>query len=88
MKVLNEKPKRLEAVGGFWQRAKFSIKFMFTEKEVLFFAFLQWMVIVAVYLLWVQMLSWIPDEVWQSARESDEGSIADWILLAWSFVCV
>src|SRR5690554_7569188 len=34
------------------------------------------------------MLDWIPEEVWRSAAESDEGSIADWILLAWSFVCV
>jgi hypothetical protein len=34
------------------------------------------------------MLDWIPEEVWGSAVESDEGSIANWILLAWSFVCV
>jgi len=88
IKALNQKPSKTEALEGFWKRAKFSIKFMFTEKEALFFAFLQWMVIVWVYVLWVQMLSWIPDEVWKSAQNSDEGSIADIILLVWSFICV
>jgi len=61
---------------------------MFTEKEALFFVLLQWLVIFLVYLLWVQMLAWIPDEVWQSTENSDEGSIVDWILLLWSFICV
>lgn len=88
MKVLNKKPEKIEALHWFWKRAKFSIKFMLTEKEVLLFAFLQWMVIVAVYFLWVQMLWWIPDEVWQSAQDSDEWSIVDLILLVWSFICV
>lgn len=58
------------------------------EKEIFFFGLLQWAFIGLGYLLWVQMLDWIPEEVWRSAAESDESSPADWILLAWSFVCV
>jgi hypothetical protein len=49
---------------------------------------LQWTSIAIGYYLWVQMLDWIPPEVWQSAAESDDGSIPDLILFLWSFVCV
>ncbi len=52
------------------------------------FGLLQWTAIGIGYLLWVQMLDWIPEEVWRDAAESDGSSAADWILLAWSFVCV
>jgi hypothetical protein len=58
------------------------------EKEIIVFALLQWAVIALAYLLWVQMLDWIPEEVWRSAEKSDSTSISDFILLAWSVVCV
>jgi hypothetical protein len=61
---------------------------MFKEKEIFTFALLQWAVIGAGYYLWVQMLNWIPSEVWKSAEHSNGGSIADIVLLLWSFVCV
>lgn len=60
----------------------------FKEKEIFVFALLQWAAIGIAYLLWVQMLDWIPEEMWRRAAKSDDTTIADWILLAWSFVCV
>lgn len=75
-------------IGSFTSRISYAISLGLKEKEIFFFGLLQWASIGIGYLLWVQMLDWIPEEVWRSAAESDEGSIADWILLAWSFVCV
>jgi len=79
---------KIESLKWFWQRTKYVLKLTFTEKEILFFALLQWLSIALAYYLWVQMLGWIPDEVWESAKNSDEWSIADIILYLWSFICV
>ncbi len=75
-------------IASFSSRIGYAISLSLKEKEIFFFALLQWAAIGLAYLLWVQMLDWIPEEVWRSAAESDEGSIADLILIAWSFVCV
>ncbi len=69
-------------IGSFCSSIGYAISLGFKEKEIFFFGLLQWVSIGISYLLWVQMLNWIPEEVWRSAAESDEGSIADWILLA------
>lgn len=75
-------------ISSFSARISYAISLGFKEKEIFLFGLLQWASIGIGYLLWVQMLDWIPEEVWRSAAESDEGSIADWVLFAWSFVCV
>ncbi|WP_022955312.1 hypothetical protein [Perlucidibaca piscinae] len=75
-------------VGSFLGRVGQAGMLALREKEILVFALLQWLVIALAYLLWVQMLDWIPEEVWRSAAESDKGSVADLVLLAWSFFCV
>ena len=75
-------------ISSFGSRVGYAVSLGLKEKEIFFFGLLQWASIGIGYLLWVQMLDWIPEEVWRSAAKSDEGSIADWILLGWSFVCV
>jgi hypothetical protein len=85
---IEQKPKRAGAVKYFFVRAGQAVKLIFTEREILVFAILQWMAIGLGYFLWVQMLNWIPEEVWRSTETSDSGSIADIVLLAWSFVIV
>ena len=73
----------------FWSRSKRAARLMLAEKEILAFAIVQWAAIGAGYLLWVQMLGWIPDEVWQGAsRDEDSALLPSLILLAWSFVIV
>ena len=72
----------------FSSRIGYALSLGLKEKEIFVFGLLQWAAIGIAYLLWVQMLDWIPEEVWRSAAESDEGSIADIVLFAWSFVCV
>jgi len=82
------KPPKKKAIKGFLSRTKYAVKLIFLEKELITFALLQWMCVALGYYLWVQMIGWIPESVWESAAESDEGSIADIILFLWSFVCV
>ena len=83
---IGEKPSG--GIGAFASRVGYALSLCLKEKEILVFALLQWAAVGIAYLLWVQMLDWIPESVWRSAAESDEGSIVDIILLAWSFVCV
>jgi hypothetical protein len=75
-------------LAAFWERTKFSFKLVFLEKELITFALLQWACIAAGYYLWVQMLGWIPEQVWRDAADSKGGSVADLVLFAWSFVVV
>ena len=85
---VKQKPKKTDALKYFFIRADQAIKLVFLEREIIIFALLQWIVIGFGYFLWVQMLDWIPEEVWRSAENSDSGSIADIVLLAWSFIIV
>ena len=75
-------------IRSFSSRISYALSLGFKEKEIFFFGLLQWASIGIGYLLWVQMLDWIPSEMWKSSARSEVGSIADWILLAWTFVCV
>ncbi len=86
--LAEQKPKFGSALKFFFVRAGRAIKLIFTEKELITFALLQWVAIGLGYYLWVQMLGWIPEEVWRSTETSRHGSIADIVLLLWSFVIV
>ena len=83
-----EKPSKKESVSYFGRCVFYSSKLIFKEKEIIVFAFLQLVCIALGYYLWVQVLDWIPEEVWESAKHSKNGSVADIVLLLWSFVCV
>jgi hypothetical protein len=84
----DKKPRRGTALKYFFVSTRESIGLIFKEKEIIFFALLQWVAIALGYYLWIQMLNWIPEEVWRSTENSDSGSIADVVLLLWSFVVV
>jgi uncharacterized membrane protein len=83
---VNKKPSG--GIRSFGSRISYAVSLGFKEKEIVLFGLLQWVSIGIGYLLWVQMLDWIPDDVWRRAAQTDGASVADWILLAWSFVCV
>jgi len=82
------RPSREGALAAFRRRIATVLPLLLREPEIFVFALLQWLVIGLAYLLWVQMLDWIPESVWKSAVENDGGSVADYVLMAWSFVCV
>ena len=88
MSISEGKPSKASAFVGFFQNTKYAVKLIFLEKEIITFAILQLIVIGLGYYLWVQMLDWIPEEVWRSTKDSSNGSVADIVLILWSFVCV
>lgn len=83
---INEKP--VGGIAAYGSRIGSTLTLMLKEKEILFFCLLQWASIGAAYLLWIQIFDWIPEEVWRSIKESDEGSMGDVVFVVWSFVCV
>ncbi|MBQ7413759.1 MAG: hypothetical protein IJV07_05785 [Alphaproteobacteria bacterium] len=83
-----DKPTKKESLSYFGRCVLYSSKLIFREKEIMTFALLQLVCIGLGYYLWVQMLDWIPEEVWESTKNSDNGSPADYVLLLWSFICV
>ncbi len=83
-----DKPPALESITGFFSRINRAFTLIQKEPEILFFSFLQVLGICIAYLIWIQMLNWIPAEVWESARETEGNSPADLVLIAWAFVCV
>lgn len=77
----------------FCGQLRYTFRLISEEKEILFFAALQWFAIGIAYLLWVQMLDWIPDEVWQEVakeKQDDDATFAllNLALLGWSFLVV
>ena len=82
-------PTKKEAWHGFWSDSWESFKFILKEKENIFFSLLQLATIAIAYYVWVQMIGWIPQEVWDIVeKDEDACSIISWILWWWSFLCV
>jgi len=88
LSISKERPSKASAFIGFFGNIKYAVKLIFLEKEIITFAVLQLIVIGLGYYLWVQVLDWIPEEIWKSASDSDSGSAANIVLVLWSFVCV
>jgi len=86
--IPNIDKKPVGGISSFSSKIGYAISLGFKEKEILLFGLLQWASIGLGYLLWIQMLDWIPNNVWRGAAQSNEASIVDLVLLAWSLVCV
>lgn len=81
----SENPGYFGSIGSFFTSIAASMRFIFTEKENIVFALLQWATIALVYFIWTQGLSCIPEEIWKN----DTGNTAaNLILLVWSLACV
>ncbi len=85
---INQKPKKTEALKSFCYSSYCSIRFILTEKENFLFALLQLAAIGLGYFLWVEGLSWVPEEVWRASDNSDDNTLAGLIICIWSFFCV
>ena len=75
-------------VGSFLGRVGYALSLGLREKEIIVFGLLQMAAVMLAYVLWVQMLDWIPESVWRSAENSDSGSVADYLLFGWGIVCL
>jgi hypothetical protein len=73
------------------QDVAYALKLMMQEKEILVFAVLQWLVIGAAYMMWTEVLDWIPDSVWAEAAADKNSPDTDWANLAiwgWSLLII
>jgi hypothetical protein len=70
---------------------RYALKLMIQEKEILLFAALQWLFIGLAYLMWTQVLAWIPDSVWAEATAENGNASSSWASLAiwgWSLLII
>ncbi len=82
-------PPKGESLQGFLKDSWKSFKFILTEKENVFFALLQLGAIALGYYIWVQIIGWIPEEVWEEISDNDSaGLLINIVFLVWSFICV
>ena len=72
----------------FTSKAGYALSLGLKEKEIFFFGGMQWLAVAIAYLLWTQMLFWIPPEVWEALSNQDGAGPIDYALIVWAFVCV
>ena len=73
---------------GFASKAGYALSLGLKEKEIFFFGGMQWLAVAIAYLLWTQMLFWIPPEVWDAMQNEDGAGPIDYALTLWAFLCV
>lgn len=69
-------------------KAGYALSLGLKEKEIFFFGGMQWLAVAMAYLLWTQMLFWIPPEVWDAMENQDGAGPIDYALTLWAFLCV
>ena len=69
-------------------KAGYALSLGLKEKEIFFFGGMQWLAVAMAYLLWTQMLFWIPPEVWDAMETQDGAGPIDYALTLWAFLCV
>lgn len=74
-------------IAEFSRRSKHALRLIVEEKEILLFSILQWVAIAIGYYFWVQIIEWIPMEVWESDSKIYDIP-ANLAVLLWSLVCV
>ena len=80
----------------FTSKISYALSLGLKEKEIFFFGLLQWASVILAYLLWLQMLYWIPQEVWDWVGEClDAQSDGDYCTVAadiplflWGVLCI
>lgn len=78
----------------FSSQLHYSVTLIAEEKEIIFFAILQWIAMIVAYLLWIQILDWIPDDLWEEVRQSrerdDKGTfmLINLLLTGWSLLII
>lgn len=81
-------------ISTFWRQFGYAFRLIAEEKEIVFCAMLQWLVIGLAYVMWTQVLDWIPDDLWNAVRDSNDNNrdgaftLVNLVLLAWSFLVV
>ncbi len=80
---------------AFFRSIPSGLRLVLRSPEILAFGVIQWLAIVCGYLIWVQLLRWIPDETWRAVEDSIEFNdnsgafmFCNLAILAWSFLVI
>ena len=76
-----------ENLKEFASHGAYAISLISQEKEIILFSVLQWAAIAVAYYIWVQVIGWIPNEVWESDSKIYDIPL-NIAFLVWSFGCV
>ena len=91
--VDNEKKPESE-IKTFTSRIRYALMLGLKEKEIFFFGLLQLLVIMVGYIFWLQVLNWIPQDIWNEVQacidrgEDDCTGIIDIALYLWGMAIV
>lgn len=91
--VDNEKKPESE-IKTFTSRIRYALMLGLKEKEIFFFGLLQLLVIMVGYVFWLQVLNWIPQDIWNEVQacidrgEDDCTGIIDIALYLWGMAIV
>lgn len=83
-----DSPNKKDSLLSFFNNSAFSLRFILSEKENILFAALSVSVVAIGYFVGVQILDWIPQEVWDAVEKDDDNALLNLALLIWSFVCI
>lgn len=81
----------------FTSKISYALSLGFKEKEIFFFGVMQWIFVFLACILWIQMLFWIPQPVWDAVSECIESNsgnaegctlMADIPLTLWGYFCI
>ena len=83
-----ERPKMMGSLWGFLSKFEKSFSLIFKEPEILLFSLLQVLAISVAYVIWIQMVDWLPAEFWERPNNSDEARPGDIVLMIWGIFCI
>lgn len=76
-------------IGAFLHATTYALKLSLVEKEVWFFAFMQWISISLVYMLWLQGFRLLPESLWgQLSSDGGAGWLVHTLVLVWGLLCI
>ena len=78
----------------FTSKIGYAISLGFKEKEIFLFGIMQWIFVLLAYVLWLQMLSWIPQPVWDDVAACIDSGQENCTMLVdipstlWGWFCI
>ena len=76
-------------IASFLGATAYAVRLSLAEKEVWFFAFMQWISVGLVYMLWLQGFHMLPETLWEDVAGDGEAS---WqihaVVLVWGLLCI
>ena len=93
-KFVDNEEKPESEIKTFTSRIRYALMLGLKEKEIFFFGLLQLLVIMVGYIFWLQVLNWIPQDIWNEVQacidrgEDDCTGIIDIALYLWGMAIV